>query len=225
MIRCFFCFVVLGMILLSSCKKEIENYAAKGQEYFPLRVGAERHYYYDSIHYSRILNNTQVYHYWIKEFVKDSFIDQSGNVAYRLEQYISRDTGKSFSFYDLITVSLNEYGVQRVEENRRNMALSFPIRNLKVWYPYSYWNDSFSTYIKYQYTEVDKPFDNGYMQTPNAVFVKQQYDSTFIFVKEAREVYGKSIGLLFRKKRDIDFQDQLKPDGYELTWQLIRYFP
>jgi hypothetical protein len=44
-------------------------------------------------------------------------------------------------------------------------------------------------------------------------------------VKEAREVYGKSQGLLYRKKRDLDLQDLQKPDGYDLTWQLIQYFP
>ncbi|MFN4913901.1 MAG: hypothetical protein ACK5FT_01160 [Sphingomonadales bacterium] len=215
----------LGMSLLMSCKKETENYKSKGAEYFPLRIGAERLYQYDSVHYSRLLNNTRVYRYLIKEFVKDTFTDQSGNLAYRLEQFVSKDTGRSYQFYDLIAVNVNAYGVQRVEENRRNMVLSFPIRNLKVWYPFSYWNDSFNTFIKYQYSAVDKPFDNGYISNAEAVYVKQQYDSTFIFVREAREVYGKAQGLLYRKKRDIDLQDLQKPDGYDLTWQLIQYFP
>ncbi len=215
----------LGMSLLMSCKKETENYKSKGAEYFPLRIGAERLYQYDSVHYSRLLNNTRVYRYLIKEFVKDTFTDQSGNLAYRLEQFVSKDTGRSYQFYDLIAVNVNAYGVQRIEENRRNMVLSFPIRNLKVWYPFSYWNDSFNTFIKYQYSAVDKPFDNGYISNAEAVYVKQQYDSTFIFVREAREVYGKAQGLLYRKKRDIDLQDLQKPDGYDLTWQLIQYFP
>lgn len=215
----------LGMSLLMSCKKETENYKSKGSEYFPLRIGAERLYQYDSVHYSRLLNNTKVFRYLIKEFVKDTFMDQAGNLAYRLEQFVSKDTGRSYQFYDLIAVDVNEYGVQRVEENRRNMVLSFPIRNLKIWYPHSYWNDSFNTFIKYQYSAVDKPFDNGYISNPEAVYVKQQYDSTFIFVKEAREVYGKAQGLLYRKKRNIDLQDLQKPDGYDLTWQLIQYTP
>jgi hypothetical protein len=225
MMRVLLISLLLGMSLLMSCKKATDDYKSRGPEYFPMRIGAERLYYYDSVHYSRLQNNTRVFHYLIKEFVKDTFTDQSGKLAYRLEQYRSKDTGRSYEFYDLIAVSVSEYGVQRVEENRRNMVLSFPIRNLKVWYPYSYWNDSFNTYIKYQYTAVDKPFDNGYIQTPEAVFVKQQYDSTFIFVKEAREIYGKSQGLLYRIKRDLDLQDLLKPDGYELTWQLIKYYP
>jgi hypothetical protein len=72
---------------------------------------------------------------------------------------------------------------------------------------------------------VDQPFDNGYISNPESVFIKQQYDSSFIFLRESREVYGKNQGMLYRKKRDIDFQDLQKPDGYELTWQLIRYFP
>ncbi len=215
----------LGMSLLMSCKKETENYKSKGAEYFPLRIGAERLYQYDSVHYSRLLNNTRVYRYLIKEFVKDTFTDQSGNLAYRLEQFVSKDTGRSYQFYDLIAVNVNAFGVQRIEDNRRNMVLSFPIRNLKVWYPFSYWNDSFNTFIKYQYSAVDKPFDNGYISNAEAVYVKQQYDSTFIFVREAREVYGKAQGLLYRKKRDIDLQDLQKPDGYDLTWQLIQYFP
>lgn len=225
MMRTWLISAFLGMSLLISCKKATEDYKSKGPEYFPLRIGAERLYNYDSVRYSRLLNNTRIFRFRIKEFVKDTFTDQSGNLAYRLEQYISKDTGRSYAFYDLITVTVSEYGVQRVEENRRNMVLSFPIRNLKVWYPYSYWNDSFSTYIKYQYSAVDKPFNNGYIQNKEAVYVKQQYDSTFIFVKEAREVYGKSQGLLYRKKRDLDLQDLQKPDGYDLTWQLIQYFP
>jgi len=225
MMRVLLISLLLGMSLLMSCKKQTDDYTSRGAEYFPLRIGAERLYYYDSTHYSRLLNNTKVYHYLIQEFVKDTFTDQSGKLAYRLEQYRSTDTGRSYQFYDLITVSVSEYGVQRVEENRRNMVLSFPIRNLRVWYPFSYWNDSFNTYIKYQYTAVDKPFDNGYTQNPEAVFVKQQYDSTFIFVKEAREIYGKTQGLLYRKKRDLDLQDLSKPDGYDLTWQLIKYYP
>jgi hypothetical protein len=216
---------MLGMSLVMSCKKSTEDYTSRGPEYFPMRIGAERLYSYDSVHYSRLLNNTRLYSYRIKELVKDTFTDQSGNLAYRLEQFISRDSGKSYQFYDLISVSITPYGVQRVEENRRNMVLSFPIRNLKVWYPYSFWNDSFATYIRYQYSAVDKPFNNGFIQNNEAVYVKQQYDSTFIFVKEAREVYGKFQGLLYRKKRNIDLQDIQKPDGYDLSWQLIQYFP
>jgi hypothetical protein len=225
MMRTMLISLLLSMSLVISCKKTTEDYKAKGPEYYPLRVGAERLYYYDSIHYSRLLNNTQLYHRRIKEFVKDSFIDNTGNISYRIEQFISKDSGKTYSFFDLYTATVSGYGVQRTEENRTNMVMSFPIRNLKLWYPYNLWNDSFNTYIKYQYTAVDKPFDNGYISNPEAVYVKQQYDSTFIFIREAREVYGKNQGLLFRKKKDIDLQDLLKPDGYELTWQLIQYFP
>jgi hypothetical protein len=225
MMRAMLISLLLSMSLVISCKKVTEDYKAKGPEYYPLRVGAERLYFYDSIHYSRLLNNTQRYQYRIKEFVKDSFFDLTGNVTYRIEQFISKDSGKSYSFFDLYTARVSSYGVQRTEENRTNMVMSFPIRNLKLWYPFDFWNDSFSTYIKYQYTAVDKTFDNGYISTPEAVYVRQQYDSTFIFIREAREVYGKNQGLLYRKKKNIDLQDLLKPDGYELTWQLIQYFP
>ena len=225
MMRWFAILPFLALWMLCGCKKTTDDYKAKGLEYFPIRVGAERHYEYDSIHYSRIQNKAQVFHFLIKEFVKDSFIDQAGNNAYRLEQFVSKDTGKSYQFFDLVTVSINGFGVQRVEENRRNQVLSFPIRNLKMWYPYSYWNDSFNSYIKFQYTAVGKPFSNGFVQSADAVYIKQQYDSTFIYVKEAREIYGNAFGLMYRKKKDIDFQDPSKPDGFDLTWQLTKYYP
>lgn len=217
--------LLLCMSFITSCKKAIEDYKAKGPEYYPLRVGAERLYLYDSVHYSRLLNNTRSFRFQVKEFVRDSFIDQTGNLTYRMEQFISKDSGKSFVFFRLYTATVTESGVQRIEENRRNMIMSFPVRNLKLWYPFDYWNDSFSTYIRYQYTAVDKPFDNGYISNPESLFIRQQYDSTFIFIREAQEVYGKHQGMLYRRKRDIDFQDLQKPDGYDLTWQLIRYFP
>lgn len=212
-------------LLLASCRTETEEYKARGPEYFPLRVGSERFYMYDSVSYSRLTASIRYYSFRIREVVKDSFVDQAGNITYRLEQYESRDTGRSFSFRALHTVNADAYGIQRVEQNRRNLVLSFPIRNLRSWYPYFYWNDSFQTSARFQYTGVNKPYANNWMTIQDAVWVKQQYDSTFIFVREAREIYGRNTGLLYKLKKDIDLQVMDEPDGHVVTWQLYRYYP
>lgn len=218
--------IILPLLLfVASCRTETEEYRARGLEYFPLRVGSERLYMYDSVSYSRLTASIRYYSFRIREVVKDSFTDQAGKIAYRLEQYESRDTGRSYQFRALHIVNTDAYGVQRVEDNRRNLVLSFPIRNLRSWYPYFFWNDSFQTSARFQYTGVNKPYANDWITTPDAVWVKQQYDSTFIFVREAREIYGKNTGLVFRLKKNIDLQVMDEPDGHVVTWQLYRYYP
>lgn len=133
MMRTLLILLMTGMSFLISCKKKIDDYSSRGTEYFPLRIGAERLCYYDSTHYSRLQNNTWVFHYLIKEFVKDTFTDQSGKLAYRLEQFRFTDTGRSFQFYDLIMVFLGEYGVQRVGENIRLLKISLPRAGEVLW--------------------------------------------------------------------------------------------
>lgn len=218
--------ILFGLLGLTACREnKISEYSNLGKEYYPLRRGAERRYIMDSVHYSRILNKVTYYKFWLKEVVADSFTDQSGKLTYRIEQYISRDTGRSYQFYDLLTTSVDEYGAQRNSENRQEQILSFPIRNQRSWYPYFYWNDSFQSATRFQYSSVGKPFQNNWFKFNNCIFVKQRYDSTFIFVKENREIYSKDFGLVYRLKKDLDFQVPNQPDGFVVNWQLFEYFP
>lgn len=218
-------FALLILTGLAGCRRADETYKARGPEYFPLRVGAERNYIYDSIRYSRIGGSVRTFNFRVREIVKDSFLDQEGRITYRIEQYISRDTGRTYTFSALHSVNTDAYGVQRVVENRRNLVLSYPIRNQRSWYPYFYWNDSFLTSTRYQYTAVGKKYFNDWYDFNDAVFVKQQYDSTFIFVKESREIYARDFGLVYRLKKDIDLQVLDEPDGYVVTWRLNKYYP
>jgi hypothetical protein len=222
----FFVIFALSFLVLFSCKENItEEYNFRGKEYYPLRRGAERNYFLDSVHYSRILNKVSYFKYRIRETITDSFLDLSGKINYRLEQFISRDSGRSYQFYDLLNTSVDEYGVQRDAENRKEQILSFPIRNQRSWYPYYFWNDSFQSTTRYQYSAAGKPFSNPWFNINECVFVKQRYDSTFIFIKEKREIYGKNFGLVYRLKKDLDFQVPNQPDGFVVTWQLYEYYP
>jgi hypothetical protein len=220
-------FIVLAATLgLVACRDDVtEDYTYRGKEYYPLRLGAERFYFLDSVHYSRILNKVSYYKYRVREVIADSFLDQSDKLTYRLEQYISRDTGRSYQFYDLLTTSVDEYGIQRESDNRRQQIMSFPIRNQRSWYPFFYWNDSFQTSTRYQYTAVGKPYSNSWFNFDDCVFVKQRYDSTFIFIRENREIYGKQYGMVYRLKKDLDFQVPNQPDGYVVTWKLYEFYP
>lgn len=209
--------ILILVLFCVSCKNKTETFIAKGKEYFNYAPGQVRDYDMDSAHYDWISGKLKSWHFLIKERVIDTFTDLAGHVALRIEQYISRDTGKNYQFYKLQSVYSDEFGCQRVIDNQRYLRMVFPVSLKKKWNGNMY---NAMGAMDYKYTGVGISFANPYLSNDNCIEVTQQDDSTLISRDRQVEIYGKDAGLFYRYDKSIEYNAMGQPQGHIITWNL-----
>jgi hypothetical protein len=207
------------LLILEQCKNKNEDYTTRGKAFFNYQSGDLREYEIDSLAYEWSSGKLLKYRLLVKEKVLDTFTDLSGHVALRIEQYISRDTGRSYTFYKLSSVFGDAYGYQRVEENQRIVKMIVPINAKRKWDGNIYNGQGFQ---EFKYTGVGVPYSNNYLSSPDCVEVTQLDDSTVISRDKKVEVYGKDFGLFYKYEKSIEYNSLGQPQGYIVTWHLKR---
>lgn len=215
------CLLGVSMGMQSCVKNKIEDYTLKSKEYYNYKSGNIRDYVLDSTSYDWASGKVLKFQFQVRERVISEYTDQSGRNVARLEQYISRDSGKIFEIYAVHTAYVESTGFQRVEENQRYQRLVTPITVKKKWNGNLYNNLGFQ---EYQYTGVSKPFVSAYNDFPDCVYVMQQNDSTFLFHDKMQEVYAKEVGLVYKYEKHLKYPDTNKIEGYILEWNLKNYW-
>jgi hypothetical protein len=193
--------------LLASCKKKKEpESSVLGLDYYPTKLGRFVVYDVDSTVYNDLTLDTTYYKYRIKEKLADSFTDNQGKPAMRMERYIKMyNPNKS---YDSIPYSIKEVwmvnadlkNIQAVESNIRYTKIIFPVALN------SSWNGNVSNTLgenDYSYFYVDRVETiNG--KSLNAVLeVKQKDEKTLISKQYYIEKYAKNVGLVYKEIQDI----------------------
>ena len=217
---------ILFAVFLAGCTKvSVEDYKAKGAEYFPYNVGSVRYYDVDSIVYDGTGSNGDTAHFKIRETVTEKFKDAAGNEAVRIEQYISRNGDTTYDFFRLVTANTDGYGVQWVENNTRFFVLSFPIRNNKDWNGNIYNNLGKQLF---NFSDLDKPFSGKKLNFLNTVTMTRDNTRNLFFDIVFIEVYAKGVGLVYKQREDLEHQNLSNPAqqvGYKLVWHLEEYIP
>lgn len=227
--RLFSGYMVRGMLVcaaaiwgLQGCTKtETEDYNTQSTAYYKYSKGNIRDYDFDSTSYDWASGKILKYHWLIRETVTDTFRDLEDELAYRLEQFQSTDSGKSYIFYAINTAKSDATGFQRVEDNQRYMKLAVPIADKKKWDGNIYNSQGFQ---EYKYTGVKKPYVNQYLDFPDCVFVSQQEDSTFLSSDRKSEVYAKDVGMVYRLNQSIRYNNNGEPQGYIVEWKLRKFW-
>lgn len=220
---CFF-LLVMGFFYLQSCaKNEAEEHDLPSDEYYPYRAGNIREYNMDSTHYNQVTGAVTRFHYLLREIVTDSLTDLSGKPVWRIEQYISRDSGKNFDFYALHSVSKDAAGFQRVMENQRYLKLAIPIAEKKKW------NGNIYNALgeeEYQYTAVGKSYSNDYLTFNNCVFVTELSDSSIISADQKTAIYAADYGLVHKYNKSLryTFKDTQEMVGGDIVELKLRKF-
>jgi hypothetical protein len=198
---------VFFLILSLACTKKAQKPQPEisGPEYYPSASGRFVVYEVDSVIYTDLPKDTITYKYRIKEKLADSFTDNSGKPAQRLERFIKVFNPKipydsmQWKMKEVWMVNIDERGVQVVESNIRYTKLSFPVIENASWNGNAYntlpeWN--------YTYEYIDKAEKiNGYdLQT---LKVKQKEFRTLISYENYCEKYAKGVGLVYREMQNI----------------------
>ena len=215
-------FISLALLALCACiKKEVPaNESLLGLEYYPTEQGKFVIYDVDSTVYIDLPIDTLVYKYRIKEKLADSFTDNEGNPAIRLERYIKMyDPNKSYdsipwTIKEVWMVNADKRSVQVLERSVRYTKLIFPIQEKASW------NGNAKNTIgewDYIYDYIDrKETING--KTLDIVLqVKQKELRTQISLEKYYEKYAKGIGLVYREIVDVSrLKTALKQDSFTI---------
>lgn len=160
----------------------------------------------DSIVYTDLPRDTMIYKYRIKEKIADSFTDNEGKPAIRLERYIK--VFNPLKSYDSIPWTMKEVwmvnadkkSIQVSERDIRYTKLIFPIQEKASWNgnvrnTLGEWD-----YI-YDYVDVAEVI-NG-VKLDKVLKVKQFDLRTLISLKVFNEKYAKDIGLVYREMTEL----------------------
>ena len=187
-----FTYLIVFFSLLTNCNKhEGVDFLDFDYDYYPLDLNQEREYLITDILHNSLGSDTVVY--FLKEVITQEFIDQQGDIAYRLERYWKTDLLADYSLKDVWTTKKTSRTAQKVEENIRFTKLIFPISRG------SFWNGNGFNYLaekEYYYDSINESSTFGLNSFDSTVYVIQNSNNNLLEFDEAYEVYAKNIGLV-----------------------------
>ena len=193
--------------MISCTKKKIpQDNSLLGLDYYPTTSGKYVIYDIDSIVYTQLPKDTLVYKYRIKEKLADTYTDNQGQPALRLERFIKRYNPLKpydsipWTIKEVCMVNANEKNIQVVESNVRFTKLIFPIQEKATWN-----GNAFNTLGEwdYVYDYIDRIETINTNSLNNVLLVKQKDYRTLISYQYYAEKYAKGVGLVAREIKDI----------------------
>ncbi len=177
-----------------------------GLEYYPTAKGKFVEYDVDSTVYVELPKSVVYYKYRIKEKIADSFTDNEGKPAIRLERYIKKYNATKpydsipYTVKEVWLVNATNKSIQVVEGNVRYTKLIFPIQQNATW------NGNVQNTIgewQYTYDYIDKTETINGKTLDKTLLVKQYFLPTEISYKNYSEKYAKGVGLVYREISDV----------------------
>jgi hypothetical protein len=201
--------VFLFSLFVFSCKKE-ETEAPEGIDlgtaYYPTDIGKYVIYDVDSIIYNDFNKDTLTFKYRIKEKFTETYTDNLGLPAIRLERYIKKYNptisydSLPWSIKEVWSVNNDLSTVQVVESNLRFTKLIFPVQANSSWNGNAF--NSLGQQV-YYYKYIDNTETIGPLSLTTVLSVQQKEVRTLINYQNYVEKYAKGIGLVYREITDL----------------------
>jgi hypothetical protein len=201
-----FIVIIIGFTVSCAKKKIPADEGILGLDFYPTTSGKFIIYDVDSIVYTALPKDTLVFKYRIKEKLADSFTDNQGKPAIRLERYIKLyNPAKSYDsipweLKDVWMVNADQKSVQVVEENVRYTKLIFPVQEKASWNGNS--NNTLGERM-YTYDYIDRNETINKNAFEDVLLVKQLEYRTLISYQNYSEKYAKGHGLVYRQITDL----------------------
>lgn len=199
---------------VSCSKKKISSgNSVYGLDYYPTKPGKFVVYSVDSILYTDLPVDTIVYSYLIKEKIADSFTDNLGQPAIRLERFIKKfDPSRPYdsipwTIKEVWMVNADNQKIQVVEGNVRYTKLEFPIREKNSWNGNA--NNTLSEWL-YTIEYMDKKENVNNIPLDKVLLVEQKEFKTLISYQYYAEKYAVGVGLVSKEIIDI-YSNTIQP--------------
>jgi hypothetical protein len=163
-------------------------------DYFPIELSNVKEYYITNISHTSFGKDTTFY--FLKEIISEDFIDQQGDLAFRVERFWKFDSISEYLIKDVWSTKKTQRSAELVEENERFVKLIFPLNN------FTYWNGNALNsrdYQEYIIEDIHDVYTKNNFSFDSCVTVVQNYKSNQIEYESDKEIYAKGIGLVYRE--------------------------
>lgn len=207
-------FILLSLIIaVSSCNKSNPLVTDTPTDYYPMHVGSYIIYRMDSLKFINSGSQDTIVSYLAKEIVEDSITDNSGRTSYRVTRYLSDTNGISeWTPSIAYMVTPLKGSVEVVENNLRFIKMVTPVQDGISWLGNAHIDtksdDSPVPYMdgwNYNYINTGMPYDVMAGTIPETVTVNEADavtglgDGSFTQTVYSAEIYGKNIGLIYKR--------------------------
>lgn len=209
------------LIIINSCKPIVYEETNFFYDYYPLQIGQEKEFFVTNIVHNSFGKDTSTY--YLKEIMTEYNINLEGDTVYKVERYWKLDSSLSYEIKDVWTSKKNLSVACLNEENITYTKLIFPL-SLNI-----YWNGNAYNNLGYQEYFVESlnvPFKINNQIFDSTVTVIQNYKSNLLEFENAKEIYAKGIGLIYKEDVQVEINSGNLSDiaqGYEYYQEIINY--
>lgn len=196
-------FLLLIIVGLCSCTEKISLADNDlGQAYFPVHVG--NYWIYDVAETKALNNQYDSISYQVRELIDTVFTNQANELTYRVLK--SRRSGPSQPWGNdsIYTINLNALDVEVTKNNRRTIALVFPVAEGKEWNVNAF---NIAEEKEYYYQNVNQPLaiqGQSYVKTMKIM----QGQPNEIVLDNRFEVFAYNIGMIYKKFQFYEYAQQ-----------------
>lgn len=196
-------FICLVGIAIISCDtdKITPRDTNLGKDYFVLSIGHFVSYNVKETQYA--LNQpAKTVTYQLREVVEQAFIDETGKASYKIVRYTRANGRQNWQVENVWTARTDMSGAVRTEENMPYLKLIFPFEEQKTWDGNAFNDLGKQTYLM---QDLGKRYRFDFKNYDETVTVIQSRDSNLVNKDFRTEVYGKNIGLIYRKSDKVTY--------------------
>ena len=214
-------FIILFLIIISSCKPINyidEDYHSK---YFPIELNQEKEFLVTNINHSSFGKDTVTY--YLKEVISEKFLNLEGDSAYRIERFWKTDSMDNYEIKDIWVANKSLNFAQLVEENIRFTKLIFPFDVNVVWDGNAFNNQQSQ---EYRIESINIPYNVNGLSFDSSISVIQNYKSNLLEYENSKEIYVIGVGLVYKEDIEVLINSADSNDfsqGYEFYQELIEF--
>jgi hypothetical protein len=211
---------ILTVLSLCACRKdEYEIYRPSDKQYINTKVGAFSIYLVNEIQFNDFNNTSDTLEYQLRELNESIFTDNLGRDAVRIDRHVRSSDTAGWVYRNTWYAVSAPAMVERVEDNKRLVKLSFPISLEAVWNANSLNSDNANNVF---YGLMHEKYKIGTFSFDSTVSVKNTPRITSTSERVFEEVYAKNIGLVYKNHVQVDKAGTVRR-GFKIKYQIYKH--
>lgn len=182
---------LLLLVSCAACNEETEQRDIDyGYDYYPLSVGNEWVYAYDSVIVQRQLNTTDT----LRGFLRERLFEEADSTGeYRIERDWRREDSMPWQLTDIWSIRLEENRLVKKEENLPFIKLVFPVRDGDRWDGLGLFEQSIAVAVGGDPIRIYALWDDfEYRKEPTAITINDvEYDDVITVVENETTDLGR----------------------------------